>query len=471
MKVRLQSYELKLLLLLSVVAIFVTTDILPRPPPKVHGVYIHPDWSSNQTSESIFEQIARFGINTILVDVYGPTAVGKGVFLMEKKGAWMGKSEEPEFAGIFSLEETVERAQKFRISAYATISCFGGPGIDPRNELHQVHLREVVEYILTYFPTLSGVHLDYVRYMSEQGLNANGDAETITMFVRNIQQVVRGKALSAAVIAVGDQEEYDLARYQTGQDCRELSQYLDFICPMTYHLAFGRKMEWVGSVSRFMSGISQRPCQVFPAVQAYYVFERTVVVSLDLETNASIPGPTIEIPSTGLLQFDISWQNPQNRFSLKVKDPLSREVSADRSAKRLYRLAGETLVLNSNVSGMWTTELKVGSKRVSDDEITVRVSDTNGELPGYQVLRSAVSLAVVYADGFCVYALNNLSLDELQAIRDSLDSHACASFITNSDLSLLVRDERPESSHVLVKPMINEDSSALPFVITVDHPK
>lgn len=421
MIVRCRLCKLELLFLLSAVAIFFTTSIASGPLPNLHAVYVHPDWSSDETSESTFERMARFGINAIFVDVYGPTGIGKGAFLMEKKGPWTGKSEEPEFAGAFSLEKTVERAQKSRISVHVTISCFGGLVVDPRNELHQAHLREVVEYVLMYFPALDGVHLDYVRYLSERGLNAKGDTDTITMFVKSIREAVRGKALSAAVIATGDQEEYDAARFDTGQDCRALSQYLDFICPMAYHLAFGKRLEWVGSVSRFTRSISRESCRVFPTVQAYYEFEKEIALSHRMATNISVPGPAFEVPSIGILQFDVNWESLESRFSLSIRDSFFREVATAPIVNRTRHQRGETYVLVANTTGMWETELRVHAIGYSGEKVTVHVSDVNEELPGYQVLQGAISMIMTHADGFCVFALNNLSSEELRAVGDCLD--------------------------------------------------
>jgi hypothetical protein len=226
--------------------------------------------------------------------------------------------------------------------------------------------------------------------------------------------------LSAAVLAAGDQEEYNLATYHTGQDCHELSQYLDFMCPMSYHLSFRKSLEWIGLVGRFMSSIAQKPCKVFPTVQAYFQFEQDIAVSNQETVGKSIPGSTLEVPSTGMLEFDINWQNPESRFSLTVIDSFSREIPRGSIVRYSSRETGETYILNCNVTGIWSTQLNVHSLPDAGDVVSLHVSDLNEEFPGYPALRSAISMAMTHASGFCVYALNNLSPEEVQAIGDSV---------------------------------------------------
>lgn len=423
--------------------ILIASSTASRPSPNLHAVYAHPQWQTrtNQVNEETLRQIAQVGINTIFVDVYGPTGIGKGIFLAEKEGSWAGSSDEPQFADTFSLDSLIKMAKKLSISVHVTISCFGElPAIDPTSQRHRRHLIDVVEYVLTRFPLVDGIHLDHIRYMSEWGLEANGNTEPITTFVKDVRQSIRGKVLSAAVLAVGDQDEYDWARSETGQDCREMSRYLDFMCPMTYHLAFGKSLEWVESVTRFMSSIIQRPCRLYPTVQAYYQFESDTVVSDQVTPNTSILGPSFEVPSIGMLQLRIKWQNPKNSFSIIVRDPLSREVFGNSASNYLRYSSAEIYLLNSTVTGKWTTELLAQSPS-EDDVVTLQVSDINEEFPGYQVLRSAISKAMIKTDGFCVYALNNLSPKELEAIRDCVRNSTYQTCVSNHNYYLLARNE------------------------------
>ncbi len=420
MKVHLRSCGAKVVFTAPVLILLLTMVFTPRPSIGFYAVYIHP--SVGQTSEATLQRLARLGINTIFVDVYYPTEIGRGVFQAEKKAPWTGKSKEPRFTGSYSLDDTITTARKLGISVHVTISCFGElPAIDPANELHRLHLREIAEYILTNFPSISGIHLDYVRYMHEWGLDASGNPEPVTSFVRDLRLTAKGKALSAAVFAAANWEDYNVIVFKTGQNCREISQYLDFMCPMAYHLSAGKDSEWIGSVTRFMSSIVQKPCRIFTTLQAYFQFGQRIVVSDQKTVGTSISGPTVELPSAGVLQFILNWQNPASRFSLTITDPLSRKIPTETILKRLTNPTSVTYEVNSNTIGFWSTELNVDLLPVLGDNVTVHISDLNEELPGYQVLRSAISIATESQNGFCVYALNNLSQEESRAIKDSID--------------------------------------------------
>jgi len=413
------SNGLKVTSLLLVIIILIAAFVPSTYPTSVRGVYIHT--LDDQTCESVLEHLAEIGLNTIFIDIYGVTDVGRGICSTEKKGPWMGKSEEPEFTSEFSLDKTLAIAKRYAISVHATLSCFGGPGIDPTNESHRMHLREVVEYLLRYFPTIDGIHLDYVRYVDERGWEANGNTTAITTFVKSIRQETQGKMLSAALLPCSNQEDYDATRYQTGQDCRELSQYLDFVCPMAYHLSQRKPPEWVGLVGQFMSSISQRSCRVFPTVQAYYSFTGNVDLSGQRAENGSILNLTLEVPSTGMLQFDITLQNPESLRSLRIKDAYSREISSDQILRHERGSTSCSFILRADVAGTWTAELEIVSLPRQGETVTVHIHDLDEGFPGYHILRNTILLAMISSDGFCVFALNNLSREELEAIKDTTE--------------------------------------------------
>ncbi len=295
-----KSHRIELVILLLLAFALIVPNVWIRPPTPIRAVYIHPGWNLpvDQTSEMTLQQIARSGINTIFVDVYYPTGLGEGKFLAEKKRPWAGESKQPEFLSVFSLEETINRAKKFEISVHVTINCFGQlPAIDPTNELHQVHLRDVVEYVLNSFPSVGGIHLDYVRYMHEYELTAKGNTLPVTTFIRSVRDIVQDKMLSAAVFAAGDRDEYETTRYVTGQDYEEMSQCLDFICPMAYHLSAGKELGWVRQVIRFSRSISRKDCRVCPVLQAYFQFGARINISYDTTwLNTTILGQDSKFP-------------------------------------------------------------------------------------------------------------------------------------------------------------------------------
>ena len=210
-----------------------------------------------------------------------------------------------------------------------------------------------------------------------------------------------------------------MTRRLMGQDFRELSEQLDFMCPMAYHLSAGKKLEWVGQVSRFMSRLSRRSCRIYPTVQAYYEFVTQITVS----TRSVMPGkPTqalmFEVSLDGTLRFEAVWRSPKNRFSLEVREPSSQIILPDRYNMRIRESTTESFTLRVCTKGSWTVELVTDLLSSYGDTVTVRVSDLNQEFPGYVLLRAAISVVLAHCGGFCVYALNDLSTDEFNAIRE-----------------------------------------------------
>ena len=347
----------------------------------MRAVYIHPHWNPDvdQTGDSVFVRLAQSGISTVFVDVYYPTGIGQGVFTFERKGRWAGVGQGPVFLGSFSLDKAIEMARNHSISIHATVACFGElPAMDPSNQPHRTYLQEVVRFIVTQFPSIDGVHLDYLRYMHEFGMEANGNTRPITTLVKSIREIVQDKMLSAAVSAVGDEEEYGMTRRLMGQDFRELSEHLDFMCPMSYHLSAGKKLEWVGQVSRFMSRFLRWDCRIYPTIQAYYEFVTQITVS----TKSAKPGkPTqalaFEVPLDGTLRFKAVWSGPKNRFSLEVREPSSQIVLPDRYDMHIRESTTESFTLRVRVKGSWTVELVTDLLSSNGDTVTVRVSDLN----------------------------------------------------------------------------------------------
>jgi hypothetical protein len=54
-----------------------------------------------------------------------------------------------------------------------------------------------------------------------------------------------------------------------GQNYAEMSEYLDFICPMAYHYP-AHDRSWVGEVTNFVRNKASDECKVIPTIQAFY---------------------------------------------------------------------------------------------------------------------------------------------------------------------------------------------------------
>ncbi len=131
------------------------------------------------------------------------------------------------------------------------------------------------------------------------------------------------------------------------------------------------------------------------------------------------PWARFEVPAIAALVFKVSWENRENSFSLNVRNPVSQEISADLSQSFGAEPISNTFTVTADTVGIWTTELKVHSLS-KNDIVTIRVSDVNEELPGYGIMWGGVSLAVCETGSFCIYALNNLSPEEMRATKDAL---------------------------------------------------
>ena len=262
------------------------------------GVYIHP-WNeklrTEETTHELIEELRQHNITMIFVDVYSPKGAGKGVLRIKNKGSWHGMTDVPEFYNDMDLDVILEEAHAKNIEVHVLVCCFGGAGLDypeysvsPTSELHKNHLLEVIDYLIHAFPSLDGVQLDYIRYMKENGYKAEGDTDTIANFVRNIRMIVRDKKLSATVIPAsyenpwfdwllswfGRASEYYEVWHDYGQDYTKMSQFLDIICPMAYHVSFHRQANWVGAVTTFVKQKAAETCVVVPIIQAFYQPDR-----------------------------------------------------------------------------------------------------------------------------------------------------------------------------------------------------
>jgi len=100
---------------------------------------------------------------------------------------------------------------------------------------------------------IAGIHLDYVRY---SGVSSNAACQqpggtaaavnTITNFVASVRGVVT-KQLSAAVMPeMGSNPSY------YAQDYSRLSNYLDFLVPMTYEGNYNKDDSWIKTVTQYV---------------------------------------------------------------------------------------------------------------------------------------------------------------------------------------------------------------------------
>lgn len=234
------------------------------------GVYIH-DWNpmlKEGKYRELIQDLKKRQVQMVFVDAYWPTGQGDGEFKFRKKGPWNGFTKEPAYLDSYDLDSLLYEANSACIEIHVIVDCFGPTPVLPTGQLHQEHLREVVQYLLNNFPALHGIHLDYVRYV---GHDAQGDTNTIADFISTIENFIGSKKLSSAVFPAADEVEYLDVWYAQGQSYEKMSRYLDFICPMAYHYHFPWPgPEWVGQVTSFVKSRVSNTCLVVPDIQTYY---------------------------------------------------------------------------------------------------------------------------------------------------------------------------------------------------------
>jgi hypothetical protein len=167
-----------------------------------------------------------------------------------------------------------------------------------------------------------------------------------------------------------------------------------------------------------MSTTTDKSCRIYPVIQAYYEFDTQTVVSAGFgKSRKSTQILVFEVPLQATLRFEASWSRPENKFSIQVRTPSSQTVPSNRYGAHVREATSEMFTVKIDTIGNWTVELISDLPVGFSDTVTVHVSDLNHELPGPVVLKAAVSSVLAHCDGFCVYALNDLSTDEFSAIR------------------------------------------------------
>lgn len=87
--------------------------------------------------------------------------------------------------------------------------------------------------------------------------------EEIDTFVSETQQLVRevrpGAQLSAALMPEGAEEDDAFALCHYAQDYRTVGAACDFICPMSYHVSYGKPTTWPAEITARAAARSGRP--------------------------------------------------------------------------------------------------------------------------------------------------------------------------------------------------------------------
>lgn len=141
---------------------------------------------------------------------------------------------------------------------------------------------------------VAGIHLDYVRYSGvasaghaayQQQGGANAAANTITNFVAKVRKVVT-KQLSAALMPEANIRSDGLLQnvYYYGQDYKALSNYLDFLVPMTYEENYNTNNTWITQMTRNIVNLTNgKP--VYSGIMTYDGDDNANAVNSDLSAD------------------------------------------------------------------------------------------------------------------------------------------------------------------------------------------
>lgn len=125
---------------------------------------------------------------------------------------------------------------------------------------------------------------------------ANMRQDEITTFTKEIRELIDQKnpktKLSAAFVPEGGEQDDSYALCYFAQNYRDIGEYLDFICPMTYHKEFRKPIQWVVDIAQHTGEETGKP--VYAGIQAFTekksVDEKELAATLKAIRENKIPG-------------------------------------------------------------------------------------------------------------------------------------------------------------------------------------
>jgi len=408
--------------------------------PDFVGMYVHSDNDllTQGKYEQLVSQLKNNGINVIFVEAYHPESVGNGQLWIQRKGEWEGDpSLKPEFKNRYDMEMLLDVASEHDVLVFSTVICFRYTAV-PTSEVQKTHLRQVVDYLTSNFQNLAGINLDYIRFGASwfdpaQPILADGNTDTITGFVESVKERIGDRFLSAAVIPASEME-YPSMRHKYGQDYKKMSEHLDYICPMVYHISFGHDAGWVSNVTEFVEAEVSESCRVVPIVQTYFDFK------ISEELKRPSPGPDIsprsytshyegmsssntefeksfEVPSSAEhvqdreIDVDVSWDSETKAsVNVSIVNPENKTVLCGNHTGTYYIPASEV------IPGPWVIRLDIENM---PDKLKIDIKGGSLGLPGYYETKNLVlSLMGKNVDGIAFFVFHATSSGEWSAIHE-----------------------------------------------------
>ncbi len=148
-----------------------------------------------------------------------------------------------------------------------------GP-VDPRDETYQKYLLDLINKLLDIEvkgTTLSGIHLDYIRYYT---IKESNDWRVISSFIKKVRRIIDSVDPSKTLSMASKAEDYESKEklyekaLKYGQNYLDLKEYIDLFIPMTYYLDYNvspekaiRAAKWVKELTtkNVYAGIQLHP--------------------------------------------------------------------------------------------------------------------------------------------------------------------------------------------------------------------
>lgn len=170
-----------------------------------------------------------------------------------------------------TLPVVLNRLRGTHIRVHAWITCFnnGVFFIDPSDTTQRETMLYYVKKLTNY--NLDGISFDYIRY---SGVAPNRAIDKVPHGYLNInswldkaQDIIRTN-MDDCIISASVMPEMYANKDLYGQDYQSMSEYLDWILPMTYVGDYKATPEWVGKVTKFVHD-RVNDCLVLPTLETY----------------------------------------------------------------------------------------------------------------------------------------------------------------------------------------------------------
>lgn len=163
-----------------------------------------------------------------------------------------------------NLLHVIDLCKDTNIKVHAWIICFKETGTFDLSEEHQDNLKKFISNVIK-IDGVEGICLDYARYSGTNKSIVN--VSVITNFVKDVSEILNNYndnlELSMTVFP-----EKEGTKVYYGQDYKALSQYVDFLMPMTYKYDYNKDTAWIQEVTEYVINQSTH-AKVVPIITTY----------------------------------------------------------------------------------------------------------------------------------------------------------------------------------------------------------